>query len=1182
MTPQQHNQLLWEIGSTLVEASAEQASAVTVDSFERVSQSLSVESIGWWHTDLTAGTTVLRDVWEPEGTILPQAVASPRVADPSIADRLLDNDGVAVFPVQAFFAETDIPPSWREGSVLVVLIEFDGGQADTLGVYRRTATWTDDDVQFFQNFALTLRQFLMRIETDEYHKWRIELGRFTSEMQRLLGDASVETAAVVADEVVQRVWERLEARSVAIFEVGERLNSIHQAGRAIEPVWFDLDVNNLPFDMRAKEPEIIVLNVAELARNAFGSAIDGIDFGDRQVTIVAIGVADGPARSFLTSHDDRVWNADERVALVGIGRSFGEMLARTDAERWSRLRLQIQEEVAATLTTLLHGSADDIETLVADALGGVARSFDASLSAIIDSSDAAPGTCGRAVALWQVGTSAIELGGWVRYPEPWVNEAILAGETVITSIEMPSTEITGDIDSDATWTLVCTPLRGWLEGPTSVGILLPGDQTPWGPTVVELLATFGHLLAQLRIRLNLERDVDWRKRAHDFIQLSASTLSTMGDAGFDTKLDLVLTSGADLLGAGQIELWSFELESGRHFLRSAPLRPEAGGNDSPVEALLEAAHTNETLNQDGFVFLPLRREGFVSVLTAGPFDSEAAEHAIPVLEHFLVVLDRAERRATAERDARTAFDESPIGILLCDSELRTITCNTAYASFLGHATSNDVAAVGTDETLTTAVQESGAGTYELPFTHADGREVWGLAHATPIERAVTRQQTWLVHIEDITERRRHEEFLRHQATTDELTGLANRRVLTSRMSEIIDSESAPAVLLLDLDRFKTVNDSLGHDRGDELLVVIADRIRLAVRPGDLVIRLGGDEFAILLESPSTTADAVTVADRLIELLDAPLILAGQPVYPTASIGIAQLELPTTVSDVLRAADTAMYKAKAAGGSGHATFDQQMQGKANERLQVEAGLRHALGNAELLVHYQPEVALDSGRFLGAEALIRWDHPLRGLIQARRFIPVAEESGLLANIGAFVLGQACIEAASWTDPNTVVRVNLSTSQLRQPDLLSVVREALDAAGLPPHRLCIEVTEATMTDAEDRAERVLTDLRSLGVGIALDDFGTGFSSLAYLKRFPVDTVKIDRSFVHGLDGPKPDDAFVRSIVSLAEALNLEVVAEGVESQAQADALLRLGCARAQGFFYARPMPVDELATRFASAAQ
>lgn len=1177
----ERHRLLWEIGSTLVDSSTDDAEQVVVAALERVARHLSVEAIGRWHADLTADATRLCEFWETDGVALSMSDVPTRVANPDVLDRVLGNDRAAAFPLQVWYDEADLPAAWQDATVMVVLLESDGGQADALVIHRRSGTWADEEVQFCRSFALALRQFLARVEVERRHEERVALTRFVSKMQQLLGDATDATSVAVGDEVVRRVAERFEMRSVACFEIGERLLSVHATGAPVEQAWFDLDPALLPFDMRAKEPEFSIFSIADLARAAFGPVAEEIDFGERQVVIVPIGVADGPPRSFLASREDRGWTDDELEAFVAIGRSFGEMLARTDAERWAGFRLRAQEEFAATLSAFLHGREADVDALVEDALGRVARAIGAPVSAMIDSADAAPGSCGRVVALWEIGDSAFEVGEPVRYPERWVNEAILAGESVVTSLEMPGSPITGAGDTPVVWTLVCAPLVGWFEGPASVGVLLHGDQTHWGPVVTELLDAFGDLLAQLRVRLDLEREADWRERTQAFIQGAASSLNVTDDVGFDEALDAVLMGGASLLGASGIELWSVDVDAGHCALRSAPLRPLDDTTGVLVDAvparLVEVARRGERSNFNDTVFLPLDVDGFVSVLAAGPFPPDTAGIVVPVLEHLLEVLGRAQRRLAAERQAKTAFEDSPIGVVLCDHELRLLTCNKAFVEFVGHDSVDDLKSTGVDRVLTEHLRQFGAGNHELPFTRANGTEVWGLTHATVIESPVTHQQTWLVHIEDATERRRDEELLRHQASTDDLTGLANRRVLTGAMEEMIATGHAPSVLLLDLDRFKTVNDSLGHDRGDELLVVVADRLRLAVRPGDLVVRLGGDEFAILLESPSDTADAVIVADRLVELLDEPVILAGQSVYPTASIGIAQLDLPTTVSDVLRAADTAMYQAKAAGGSGHATFDRRMRGKVSERLQIEAGLRHAIRNGELSVHYQPEVSLDSGRFLGAEALVRWEHPLRGLIQARRFVPVAEEAGLLASIGAFVLRQACAEAASWDDQDTIVRVNLSTSQLRQVDVLGVVRTALDAAGLPPHRLCIEITEASMTHDADRTEYVLSGLRTLGVGIALDDFGSGFSSLAYLKRFPIDTVKIDRSFVHGLDGPDPDDAFVRSIVSLAEAFDLEVVAEGVESQDQADALIRLGCARAQGFFYARPMPIDELADQF-----
>ncbi|MEM9203252.1 MAG: EAL domain-containing protein [Actinomycetota bacterium] len=544
------------------------------------------------------------------------------------------------------------------------------------------------------------------------------------------------------------------------------------------------------------------------------------------------------------------------------------------------------------------------------------------------------------------------------------------------------------------------------------------------------------------------------------------------------------------------------------------------------------------------------------------------------------VLSDVEARIAAERYVDAAFDNAPVGIVMRDNRLRLITCNDAFADFLGYAAPADLGGTMPDHVYAEGiesigwVESNGRLEAEAAFRRMDGGRVWGHMRATAVEGDAG-DHFWLVHVEDITDRRRAEALLRFQATHDELTGLANRGRLLQELDELSHAPEGVAVLLLDLDRFKNINDSMGHDRGDELLVTIADRLRLAVRPGDLVARLGGDEFAVTLAGPVTPTDAEFVANRLLRLIGEPVQLDSQKLYPSASIGIAFSD-GDDVADLLRRADTAMYRAKAQGRAQAALFDEALQLEVTERMATEAGLRGALRNAEFIVYYQPEISTIDGRMLGAEALVRWDHPTEGVLAAGSFIEVAEETGLVIEMGEIVLAEAVAEAATWPggDDGPMVRVNLAAAQLQRDDTVALVRFALEESGLPPHRLCLEITEsAVMTDI-NRSEQILHRLKELGVKLAVDDFGTGFSSLAYLKRFPVDALKIDRAFVIGLGEDEEDRAFVSSIISLAEALGLDVVAEGVETERHAEILSELGCHRAQGYLYARPGPPGELA--------
>jgi len=431
---------------------------------------------------------------------------------------------------------------------------------------------------------------------------------------------------------------------------------------------------------------------------------------------------------------------------------------------------------------------------------------------------------------------------------------------------------------------------------------------------------------------------------------------------------------------------------------------------------------------------------------------------------------------------------------------------------------------------------------------------------------------------DVTDRRRAEEQLQHDAFHDVLTGLPNRALFIDRLQAALarlqgamargHQKGLFAVLFLDVDRFKLVNDSLGHSVGDRLLVELSSALKTAVRPGDTVARLGGDEFTILLEDIDARDEAIAVAERIQTVLRDPLALAGHEVFATVSIGIA-LSAPgyRRAEDVLRDADTAMYHAKALGKSRHEVFDSSMHARARRLLQLEHDLRRAIDRREFRVHYQPIVRVADRRIAGFEALVRWQHPERGLVPPSEFIHLAEETGLVLPLGRLVLEEACREAAEWTrtaGEDLTVSVNLSVKQFSQPDLLEQVGTALRDSGLPAHLLKLEVTESMVMENTDGAISLLRRLKALGVHIAIDDFGTGYSSLSYLLRLPADTLKIDRSFVSGSGDPGRNANIVRTVVGLAYSLGLDVVAEGVETEEQRALLADLGCPLAQGFLF------------------
>ncbi|HEY6217991.1 MAG TPA: EAL domain-containing protein [Pyrinomonadaceae bacterium] len=422
------------------------------------------------------------------------------------------------------------------------------------------------------------------------------------------------------------------------------------------------------------------------------------------------------------------------------------------------------------------------------------------------------------------------------------------------------------------------------------------------------------------------------------------------------------------------------------------------------------------------------------------------------------------------------------------------------------------------------------------------------------------------------------EHFRHAAFHDSLTGLPNRAMFTELLKAEIESskrrgEHMFAVLFLDLDRFKNINDSLGHTHGDLLLVAFAERLERTLRPIDTLARFGGDEFAILLSGMSDATDAVRVAQRIQDELSQPFVLDKNSAFATASIGIALSSSGyDRPDDILRDADIAMYRAKENGKARYEVFDHGMHARAVSRLQLESDLRQAIERNEFCVYYQPIVSLETGRLAGFEALVRWNHPRRGLVSPADFIPVAEETGLIVPIGEWVLNEACARVRQWqidspSHRSLSLSVNLSARQVAQPDLLNRIKEALENSKLNSHCLKLEITESVVMENAEAAAQMFKQLRSLGVQLSIDDFGTGYSSLSYLHRFPLNYLKIDRSFVSRLTTDN-DNAIVRTISTLARNLGMEVIAEGIETEEQFQQLKMLGCEYGQGYLFSRPV--------------
>ena len=1071
--------------------------------------------------------------------------------------------------------------------------------------------WSDDEINAIRAVADTVGQLRSRMLVARALIRQQVTERLLNEAASTFLDATPESIRGVVDQVLESLRAHLGCDSVAVFELdAETLEITCPCEATVDGVAVQADFAPLHRD------DVAIRRLLDDDHGPEWRLTDliGLPEGTDQTNLVIVPSVRGQDILILSAANRYgVPFVDGAISAVqSLAGLLAQLRTRIQLEQATALRSDADRLLGQTAADFVEWSGNDVEAGVEQMIRSVGELFGL-----------------RSVSLWVAdGTGGLDrLADWRgpgaeagpdRHlgPENRIVRRCQEDQSVFTTSPGAKVRIPGLDDITCNF----APIS---DGGVLLGMLGTSDSRPVGlvpnPDILtDLLEALAQLIRQLWRRLEADAAIAQRLESEDLLRQFTTRLVTTPASADDATAEAFAWLMAEL-GVDHASVWrtkygeratttelrmQFGADSGLHWkpeLQALELEPGPGFADAIQEGsadwslddddnwLVGFAREELGLEAPGRLMVLGDQEGW-RLLFARSGASPMPRDLVASMTTALSVIGQHEARTAAERAFSTAFSSAPIAICLRDRESRLISCNQAYVELTGRSEAEllgsmlDVVispehlADAMDDLSTLSLGDQTA--RELAYRRRDGGVVWARVRTTPVEIPGRPEPVYFMYIEDVTESRRSRQLLEYQATHDELTGLPNRRSFVTHVATELRHGLDFSVLILDLDRFKLVNDSLGHGAGDQLLITCADRIRLSLRPGDLVCRLGGDEFAILLRSPADAAAAAVVADRLLRLLSEPVLIDDEEVFPSASIGIAIPESGDGVDELMRHADAAMYEAKGQGRDRWVRFDRSMRDAILERVRTETDLRRAIEHGQLEVHYQPEYMLDTHEVVGAEALVRWHHPERGLLSAGSFISLAEETGLVVELGRWVLAVATRQAAAWiaAGHDLIVRVNLSARQLR-PAIVAEVRGALTDAGLAPERLCLEVTETAIMDDVQESARMLQEFRDLGVLIAIDDFGTGFSSLAYLKRLPVDILKIDRTFVDGV-GVDPDDtSIVRSIIGLARTLRLDVVAEGIEDSTQLAELVRLGCSRGQGFHLARPAPpveVEELLGR------
>jgi diguanylate cyclase (GGDEF)-like protein/PAS domain S-box-containing protein len=687
----------------------------------------------------------------------------------------------------------------------------------------------------------------------------------------------------------------------------------------------------------------------------------------------------------------------------------------------------------------------------------------------------------------------------------------------------------------------------------------------------------------------ITQDITERKEAEEKIRFQARLLDAVGEAviAIDPDGKVVYWNRA----AEELYGWSAQEAIGRPSIEvtaSEDLWERADEKMSELRAMKSWAGEYELRRKDGTLFPAL-------INVTPVHDEQGNLVGMTSVSTDITDRKRAEKALKeSEQRFKSSFRDASIGMALVGTDGCFLQVNRALCRIVGYSeeellekTFQEITHPDDLEADVEQVRRMLSGeieTYQMEkrYFHKAGHVVLVLLNVSMVHDEEGEPLYSIAQMQDVTERKQAEERLHYQSTHDLLTDLPNRQLFVDRLQQALRrTRRQPgrnvAVLFVDLDNFKLVNDSLGHGAGDRILVTVAERLKRCLRPEDTLARFGGDEFTMLLENVQSPRDAVRVADRTVQELRSPLVLEGRELVLRGSIGIALGEDRTKgPQELLKDADTAMYRAKEE-AAGYRIFEPNMHEQALRRLKAENDMRRSVEAREFVVHYQPIVDLRSGEVRGSEALVRWEHPERGLLDPSQFVPVAEETGLIVPIGEWVLEEACRQGVQWQPEHPeasplVMYVNLSARQLRRQDLTQTVEGVLQSTGLEGRCLCLDITETLYITVLEGNTKALDDLRRMGVRISIDDFGMGYSSLSYLKRLPVDTLKVDRSFVTGLGEDAEDTAIVRMTIDLAHTLGLRIIAEGVESEEQTIHLKEMGCDLGQGYYFAEPLPSEE----------